>query len=67
MNTWKLSLFDLFSLGMTIKGARIYNELPEASVLQASLEAVLQPYPQPLERYMMKSINPCYGTVRKSL
>lgn len=51
MNTWKLTSFDLFSLGMTIKGAWIYNELPEASVLQASLEAVLQPYPQLLGRY----------------
>lgn len=51
MKTWKLSTFDLFSLGMTIKGAWTYRELPEASVLQASLDAVLQPYPQLLGRY----------------
>ncbi len=51
MNTWKLTTFDLFSLGMTIKGAWIYKELPEAPVLQASLDAVLKPYPQMLGRY----------------
>lgn len=51
MNTWKLSTFDLFSLGMVIKGAWTYKELPEASVLQASLDTVLQPYPQLLGRY----------------
>ena len=51
MNTWKLTSFDLFSLGMVIKGAWIYKELPEASVLQASLDAVLRPYPQLLGRY----------------
>ena len=51
MNTWKLTSFDTFSLGMTIKGAWTYKELPEASVLQASLDAVLQPYPQLLGRY----------------
>ena len=44
---WKLSHFDTFSLGMVIKGAWIYRELPEASVLQASLDAVLQPYMYP--------------------
>ena len=49
MKTWKLSTFDLFSLGMTIKGAWTYRELPDASVLQASLDAVLQPYPQLLQ------------------
>lgn len=51
MNTWKLSTFDLFSLGMTIKGAWIYRELPEAQKLQASLDVVLKPYPQLLGRY----------------
>ncbi|MBP9986729.1 MAG: hypothetical protein KBT44_02230, partial [Bacteroidales bacterium] len=51
MGTWKLKSFDLFSLGMTIKGAWIYRELPEAPALQASLDAVLQPYPQLLGRY----------------
>ena len=51
MNTWKLTSFDQFSLGMVIKGAWIYKELPEASVLQASLDAVLRPYPQLLGRY----------------
>ena len=51
MKTWKLSTFDLFSLGMTIKGAWIYRELPEASSLQASLDSVLQPYPHLLGRY----------------
>ena len=51
MNTWKLSTFDLFSLGMVIKGAWTYKELPEAPVLQASLDAVLQPYPQLMGRY----------------
>lgn len=51
MKTWKLSYFDLFSLGMTIKGAWTYRELPEGPVLQASLNAVLKPYPQLLGRY----------------
>ena len=51
MNTWKLTSFDQFSLGMVIKGAWIYKELPEASILQASLDAVLRPYPQLLGRY----------------
>ena len=54
MNTWKLSTFDLFSLGMVIKGAWIYRELPEASVLQTSLDSVLQPYPQLLGQYDAK-------------
>ena len=51
MNTWKLTFFDQFSLGMVIKGAWIYKELPEAAALQASLDAVMQPYPQLLGRY----------------
>ncbi|MCQ2133848.1 MAG: hypothetical protein MJY88_02670 [Bacteroidales bacterium] len=51
MKTWKLTSFDLFSLGMTIKGAWTYKELPEAQKLQASLDAVLQPYPQLLGLY----------------
>ena len=51
MKIWKLSTFDLFSLDMVIKGAWVYNELPDAPVLQASLDAVLQPYPQLLGRY----------------
>ena len=51
MNIWKLTSFDQFSLGMTIKGAWIYKDLPEASALQASLDAVLRPYPQLLGRY----------------
>ncbi len=51
MKTWKLSTFDLFSLDMVIKGAWVYKELPDASVLQVSLDAVLQPYPQLLGRY----------------
>lgn len=51
MNIWKLTSFDTFCLGMTIKGAWTYKELPEASVLQASLDAVLKPYPQLLGRY----------------
>lgn len=54
MKTWKLSTFDLFSLGMTIKGAWTYKELPEAPALQASLDAVLRPYPQLLGRYEEK-------------
>ena len=58
MKTWKLTYFDQFSLGMVIKGAWIYKELHEASALQASLDAVLQPYPQLLGRYdeKLKSI-----------
>ena len=51
MNTWKLTSFDQFSLGMTIKGAWIYKDLPQTSALQASLDAVLRPYPQLLGRY----------------
>ena len=59
MKTWKLSSFDLFSLSMTIKGAWTYKELPEASVLQVSLNAVLMPYPQLLGRYDEKQKVPC--------
>ena len=44
MRNWKLSTFDLFSLGMTIKGAWTYKELPETSVLQAALDSVLCHY-----------------------
>lgn len=51
MKNWKLTSFDLFSLGMTIKGSWTYKELPEVSVLQASLDTVLQPYPLLLGRY----------------
>ena len=51
MKTWKLTSFDTFSLGMTIKGAWTYEALPESPVLQASLEAVLRSYPQLLGRY----------------
>ncbi len=54
MKTWKLTFFDLFSLDMVIKGAWIYKELPETSVLQASLDATVQPYPQLLGRYDAK-------------
>lgn len=58
MKTWKLTSFDLFCLDMVIKGAWIYKELPDATTLQASLHAVLQPYPQLLGRYddRMKSV-----------
>ena len=51
MKIWKLSTFDLFSLDMVIKGAWVYKELADNSVLQASLDAVLQPYPQLLGKY----------------
>ena len=51
MKTWKLTSFDLFSLDMVIKGAWIYRDLPGTSVLQASLDTVLQPYPHLLGRY----------------
>lgn len=51
MKSWQLTSFDLFSLGMVIKGAWAYKELPEAHILQASLDAVLQSYPQLLGRY----------------
>lgn len=51
MKDWKLTSFDIFCLDMVIKGAWIYKELPSASVLQASLNAVLQPYPQLLGKY----------------
>ena len=54
MKTWKLTFFDLFSLDMVIKGAWTYRELPDISVLQASLDAVLQPYPQLLGKYDAK-------------
>ena len=54
MKTWTLSTFDQFSLGLTIKGAWIYKELPDASTLQHSLDAVLQPYPQMLGKYDKK-------------
>lgn len=51
MMTWKLTSFDLFSLDMTIKGAWIYKELPDAATLQDSLNKVLHPYPLLLGRY----------------
>ncbi|MCQ2111475.1 MAG: hypothetical protein MJY79_08285 [Bacteroidaceae bacterium] len=55
MRTWKLSTFDLFSLGMTIKGVWIYSELPDKNVLQASLDSVIRPYPHVLGRYDEKT------------
>ena len=54
MKPWKLTFFDLFSLDMVIKGAWTYRELPDTSVLQESLDAVLQPYPQLLGKYDAK-------------
>ena len=51
MKIWTLTNFDTFSLGMTIKGAWIYRELPDAAELQDSLNTVLRPYPLLLGRY----------------
>lgn len=67
MNTWKLTSFDLFSLGMTIKGAWIYKELPDTPVMRASLDKVLRPYPQLLGRYDARQKSVLWDGQEKSI
>lgn len=55
MKEWKLSPLDTFCLGMTIKGAWIYSELPSAKQLYTSLEQTLRQYPHLLGHYDEKS------------
>ena len=43
---WKLSSFDLFTLGMTIKGAWVYSAAPDAELMRAGLRKLLAGYPQ---------------------
>lgn len=43
--SWKLSSFDLFSLGMVIDGAWIYDEAPDAERAQKALTKLEQIYP----------------------
>lgn len=38
---WKLSSFDLFTLGMTIKGAWVYAAAPDAELMRAGLRKLL--------------------------
>lgn len=45
LDTCRLSSFDLFSLGMVIKGAWIYREVPSYDRLEASLAVILRRYP----------------------
>ena len=48
---WKLSPFDVFCLGMTIKGAWIYRSAPDPSRLEESLGGILRRYPLLTGRY----------------
>ena len=48
---WRLSSFDAFCLGMTIKGAWIYRSLPDFDTLKAALVKVLAEYPVLRGRY----------------
>ena len=51
MNTWKLSSSDLFSLGLTIKGAWIYEIMPEVGKLKEALAHIAATYPYLTGRY----------------
>lgn len=51
MNTWKLSSSDLFSLGLTIKGAWIYENMPEVGKLKEALAQIAATYPYLTGRY----------------
>lgn len=51
MKTWKLTHLDLFCLGMTIKGAWTYSEVPSFETLSASLDKLIALYPQLLGTY----------------
>ena len=51
MNTWKLSSSDLFSLGLTIKGAWIYENMPEVGKLKEALAQIAATYPYLAGRY----------------
>lgn len=51
MNTWKLSFSDLFCLGMTIKGAWVYENMPEVEKLKKSLAQIAATYPYLTGKY----------------
>lgn len=51
MKTWKLSSSDLFSLGLTIKGAWIYEIMPEVGKLKEALAHIAATYPYLAGRY----------------
>ena len=51
MNTWNLSSSDLFTLGMTIKGAWVYKTMPEVGKLKEALAQIAAVYPYLTGRY----------------
>ncbi len=48
---WNLTSLDTFCMGMVIKGAWVYKELPSFNRLNESLKTLLAYYPQLLGRY----------------
>ncbi|MGI5848339.1 MAG: acyltransferase [Candidatus Cryptobacteroides sp.] len=51
MKTWKLSPIDLFTLGMTIKGAWVYERMPEPKKLKSALARIATTYPYLTGKY----------------
>lgn len=51
MKTWKLSSSDLFCLGMTIKGAWVYENMPEVEKLKETLAPIAATYPYLTGKY----------------
>jgi len=51
MKNWKLTSFDTFCLGMTIKGAWLFKELPSYELMNIALTKLLGYYPHLLGHY----------------
>ncbi len=51
MNAWNLSFQDRFSLGMTIKGAWVYEKMPNTDILKEGLSRLSITYPYLRGRY----------------
>lgn len=49
--TWKLTSFDTFCLGMNIKSAWIYKVAPDFEKMKAALEKLASMYPHLAGRY----------------
>jgi len=45
MKTWKLSSFDTFTLGMIIKSAWVYEQIPDIKKMKESLSELIKTYP----------------------
>lgn len=45
MKTWKLSSFDTFTLGMIIKSAWVYEQVPDINKMKESLSELIKTYP----------------------